>query len=330
MTRMAFGRFSAGALLALTFALVSTTAQPQTAPAGGYPNRLIKIIVPYSAGGGTDVVARVIGEKLGERLGQPIIIENKPGAGARLGTEFVATQPADGYTILIAGGSEMAISPLITKVSYSAAKSFEPLSIAIEMPLILLVPPNHPAKTPQELVAWAKANPDKSNYATTAPGFTLPAELFKLRTGTPAVAITFRSAAEGSVGLMTGAASMAFFTPPGIVHLVKEGKLRALAVTTGTRSPDLPDVPTLKELGIDITVTNWNGFFVPAGTPKPIVDKLATELRNIVLNTDVRDKLKNMFTLPVGKTPAETARHIETDLALWKNVIDTAELKFDN
>jgi tripartite-type tricarboxylate transporter receptor subunit TctC len=124
MTRMAFGRFSAGTLLALTFALVSTTAQAQTAPAGAYPNRLIKIIVPYSAGGGTDVVARVIGEKLGERLGQPIIIENKPGAGARLGTEFVATQPADGYTILIAGGSEMAISPLIAKVNYSAATSF--------------------------------------------------------------------------------------------------------------------------------------------------------------------------------------------------------------
>ena len=313
-------------LLALAFSL---EAHAQGNPAA-YPNRFIKIIVPYSAGGGTDVVARVVGEKLAERLGQPVVVENKPGAGARLGTEFVATQPADGYTILIAGGSEMAISPLIYKTSYTALTSFVPLTIAIEMPLILLVPPNHPAKTAAELVAWAKANPDKSNYATTAPGFTLPAELFKLKTGMPAVAITFRSANEGSVALMNGAATMATFTPPGVVNLVKDGKLRALAVTTAARSPDLPDVPTMKELGIDIDITNWNGFFVPAGTPQPVVDRLVTELRHVVLNTDVRDKLKAMFTLPVGKTPQQTVQHIENDLKVWKGVIDAAKLTFAN
>src|SRR5205814_4019449 len=125
-------------------------------------------------GGGTDVVARVIGEKLGERLGQPVIVENKPGAGARLGTDFVAGQPADGYTLLIAGGSEMAISPLIYKTNYAPLTSFAALTIAIEMPLLLLVPPDHPARTAQELIAWAKAHPEKSNYATTAPGFTMP------------------------------------------------------------------------------------------------------------------------------------------------------------
>ena len=286
--------------------------------------------MPYSAGGGTDVVARVVADKLGERLGQPVVIENKPGAGARLGTEYVAKEPADGYTLLIAGGSEMAISPLIYKTNYTALKSFVPLTIAIEMPLILLAPPDHPAKTAKELIAWAKANPQKSNYATTAPGFTLPAELFKLRTGIPAVAITYKSAAEGSVGLMTGGASMAFFTPPGIVNLVQEGKLRALAVTTAARSADLPDVPTLKELGIDIDITNWNGFFVPAGTPQPIVDRLQTELRHVVLETDARDKLKNLFTTPVGLSHDETVRHIEHDLALWREVIDKAKLTFAN
>lgn len=311
------------------FAL-SLPAQAQGNPTAGYPNRFVKIIVPYSAGGGTDVVARVIGERLAERLGQPVVIENKPGAGARLGTEFVATQPADGYTILIAGGSEMAISPLIYKTSYDGQKSFIPLTIAIEMPLILLVPPNHSAKTPKDLVAWAKSNPDKSNYATTAPGFTLPAELFKLRTGTPAVAITFKSANEGSVALMSGEASMAFFTPPGIVNQVKAGKLRALAVTTPTRSPDLPEVPTLQEVGIDMNITNWNGFFLPAGTPKPIVDKLTAELRHVVLNTDVKDKLRNMFTNPVGLTPEDSAKRIEGDTSLWRDVIAKAQLKFGN
>ena len=295
-----------------------------------YPNKFIKIIVGYAAGGGTDVVARVVGEKLSERLGQPVVIENKPGGGARLAVEYVATQPPDGYTILIGGGSELAISPLIYKTGYSPLTSFVPLTIAIEMPLILLVPPNHPAKTAPELVAWAKANPDKSNYGTTAPGFTLPAELFKLRTGAPGVAIYFKSAAEGAIGLMNGAVSWATFTPPGIVNLVKDGKLRALAVTTEARSPDLPDVPTMKELGIDITITNWNGFFVPTGTPQPIADKLAVELRHIVLNTEVKDKLRGMFTNPVGKTPAETTRHIENDMTVWKGVIETAKLKFGN
>ena len=189
-------------------------------------------------------------------------------------------------------------------------------------PLILLVPPNDPAKSATELITWAKSNPDKSNYATTAPGFTLPAELFKLRTGTPAVAITFKSANEGSVALMSGEASMAFFTPPGIVNQVKAGKIRALAVTTSTRSPDLPD--------IDIDITNWNGFFLPAGTPQPIVDKLTAELRQVVLNTDAKDKLRSMFTNPVGLTPQQSAKRIETDTALWKDVISKAQLKFGN
>jgi tripartite-type tricarboxylate transporter receptor subunit TctC len=314
-----------GVIIALLLAALTSPALAQ-----GYPSRPVHIIVGYSAGGGTDVVARVIGDKLTERLGQPVIVENKPGAGARLAVDYVASQPSDGYTILIGGGSELAISPLIYKTNYAPLTSFVPLTIAIEMPLILLVPPSHPAKTAAELVAWAKANPDKSNYATTAPGFTLPAELFKLRTGAPGVAITYKSAGEGAVALMDGAAAWATFTPPGIVNLVKEGKLRALAVTTSARSPDLPDVPTMKELGIDIDITNWNGFFVPAGTPKPVADRLATELRDIVLNSDVKAKLRGMFTNPVGKTPEQTTHHIENDLKVWKSVIDAANLKFGN
>jgi tripartite-type tricarboxylate transporter receptor subunit TctC len=297
---------------------------------GGYPNRPVRIIVGYAAGGGTDVVARVIGEKLSERIGQPVIVENRPGGGARIAVDYVAAQPADGYTILIGGGSELSISPLIYKTNYSPLTSFVPLTIAIEMPLILLVPPDHPATTATELVAWAKANPDKSNYATTAPGFTLPAELFKLQTGAPGVAIYYKSAAEGAIALMNGAASWATFTPPGIVNLVKQGKLRALAVTTASRSPDLPDTPTMKELGLDIEIANWNGFFLPAGTPAPIAERLTSELREIVLNSEVKDKLRGMFTVPVGKTSADTTRHIEAEMKVWKAVIEKAQLKFSN
>ena len=208
----------------------------------------------------------------------------------------------------------MAISPLIYKTNYAPLTSFVPLTIAIEMPLILLVPPDHPAKTAKELVAWAKANPDKSNYATTAPGFTLPAELFKLRTGAPGVAITYKSAAEGAVALMGGASAWATFTPPGIVNLVKEGKLRALAVTTATRSPDLPDVPTMKELGIDIDITNWNGFFVPAGRRSSIADKLTTELRHVVLgHRGATASCGGCSPRRSARRRTETVRHIEND-----------------
>jgi tripartite-type tricarboxylate transporter receptor subunit TctC len=314
--------------LAATAAAVLSCKSAQAQ--GGYPNKPVRIIVGYAAGGGTDVVARVIGDKLAERLGQPVVIENRPGGGARIAVDYVATQHPDGYTILIGGGSELSISPLIYKTNYSPLTTFIPLTIAIEMPLILVAPPDHPAKTAIELVAWAKANPDKSNYATTAPGFTLPAELFKLQTGAPGVAIYYKSAAEGAIALMNGAASWATFTPPGIVNLVKEGKLRALAVTTAARSPDLPDTPSMKELGLDIDISNWNGFFLPTGTPEPISDRLTRELRDIILRTEVRDKLRGMFTVPVGKTPAETARHIEAEMKVWKGVIDKAQLKFAN
>jgi tripartite-type tricarboxylate transporter receptor subunit TctC len=197
------------------------------------------------------------------------------------------------------------------------------------MPLILLVPPNHPAKTAPELVAWARPIPTNRTMPPRRRDSPCRPNCSSSDRA-PGVAIYFKSAAEGAIGLMNGAASWATFTPPGIVNLVKDGKLRALAVTTEARSPDLPDVPTMKELGIDITITNWNGFFVPTGTPQPIADKLAVELRHVVLNTEVKDKLRGMFTNPVGKTPAETTRHIENDMTVWKDVIETAKLKFGN
>ena len=320
-----------GSAFVLLLAAAAAIAGNDKADAQGrYPNRPLRIIVGYAAGGGTDAVARVIGEKLSERIGQPVIIENKPGGGARLAVDYVAAQPADGYTILISGGSELSISPLIYKTNYSPLTSFVPLTIAIEMPLILLASPDHPARTAPELVAWAKANPGKSNYATTAPGFTLPAELFKLQTGAPGVAIYYKSAAEGAVALENGAVSWATFTPPGIVNRVKQGKLRALAVTTAARSPDLPDTPTMKELGLDIEIANWNGFFLPAGAPRPIAERLTNEMREIILNSEVKNKLRGMFTVPVAKTSADSTRHIEAEMKVWKAVIENARLKFDN
>jgi len=224
----------AAALALLRLALASSGAAAQGNQA--YPNKFLRLIVPYAAGGGTDVVGRVVTGKLTKRLSQPIVVDNRPGGDARVGVKYAATQPGDGYTILIAGGNEMAINPLIYNVNYKSLQSFLPLTIAIEMPLILLVPVNHPAKSVAELIAWSKANPEKSNYATTAAGFTLPFDLFKLRTGAVATRVAYRSGADGSVALLNGTAQMAMFTPPGIANQVKNGQMRALAVTSPTRS----------------------------------------------------------------------------------------------
>ena len=305
--------------------LVRQRAQAQ----GDYPNKPLRIIVGYAAGGGTDVVARVIGDKLSQRLGQPVVIENRPGGGARIAVDYVASQPADGYTILIGGGSELSISPLIYKTNYSPLTSFVPLTIAIEMPLILLASPRHPAKTAIELIAWAKANPEielRDHRARLhAAGRAVQAADRRARCRH---LLQERRRRRDRADERRGA--WATFTPPGIVNLVKQGKLRALAVTTAARSPDLPDTPTMKELGLDIDIANWNGFFLPAGSPQPIVDRLTNELRDIVLITEVKDKLRGMFTVPVGKTPADTTRHIESEMMVWKAVIDKAQLKFAN
>jgi len=314
-------------LLAI-LALCATFATPVSAQAD-YPSKVIRMIVGFAAGGGNDIFARIIATKLAERTGWTVIIENKPGAGGRLAADYAAKEAPDGYTVLVGASGAMAIGPIIYKTGYDTLKSFEPVTMIADFPLILVVHPDHPARTVQELVAWTKANPDKANYSTSSPAFTLPTELFKLRTGAKGVGIPYKSSGEMLLGVISGNASMAIIDPPPTTAQVQAGKLRALAVTGAMRTRELPDVPTLGEAGVpDVVVGLWSGFFVPTGTPKPIIDKLSHELREIILNTAVRDQLIGMAVNPAGNSPEEFRHLIAEEIKMWQAVVKEGNLKF--
>jgi tripartite-type tricarboxylate transporter receptor subunit TctC len=313
-------------LFALLVLLIAQPAQAQ----GDYPNRTIRIVVGFAAGGGNDIFARLVGAKLQELLGQSVIIENKPGAGARLANEYVANQPPDGYTLLVAASGGMSISAAIyPKLGYHPTKSFVPLTMIANFPLILVIPANHPARTVPELVAWMKANPDKSNYATSSPAFTIATELFKLKTGAPGQAIPYKGSGESLVAVIGGQTVLTIADGPPTVPLVKGGQVRALAVTGAVRSPELPDVPTMAEIGFpDVNTGLWSGVFVPAGTPAAIVSKLEDALRRAIADPDVSAKLRAMAVTPGGGPSQEFRAMIDADIKTVSDVVKAANLTF--
>jgi tripartite-type tricarboxylate transporter receptor subunit TctC len=313
------------AILALCSVLTVTPASAQ----GDYPNKVIRMIVGFAAGGGNDIFARLIAQRLTERTGWTVIIENKPGAGGRLAADYAAKEAPDGYTILVGASGAMAIGPIIYKTGYDTLKSFEPVTMIADFPLILVVKPDHPAKTAKELVEWTKANPGKANYSTSSPAFTLPTELFKLRSGATGVAIPYKSSGEMLLGVISGNAAMAIIDPPPTTAQVQAGKLRALAVTGAKRTRELPDVPTMAEAGIPgVQVGLWSGFFVPAGTPKPVIEKLAKELREVILNSAARDQLVAMAVNPSGNSPEEFRKLIADEIKMWQQVVHEGKLEF--
>jgi tripartite-type tricarboxylate transporter receptor subunit TctC len=319
------------ALAAAVFAGFGGAARAQNDPAASYPNRTIKIVVGFAAGGGNDIIARIIGQKLQDSLGQPVIIENKVGAGGRLAAEAVMASPPDGYTLLVGASGAMSIIPAISvKPPYETLKSFAPISMIASFPLILAVYPSHPAKNVQELVAWMKANPDKSNYATSSSGFTLATELFKLKTGAPATAIPYKSSNESLVSVIGQQSLLTIVDPPPTTPMVKGGQVRALAVTSAKRLEDLPDVPTMAEAGVaGIDVGLWSGVFAPAGTPPGIVKKLEAEFRKMMQAPDVKEKFKAMATPVVGGSAADFAHTIEVETKMWGDVGRLANVKLE-
>src|SRR5664280_1337066 len=254
------------AVSALLVLFAGGAAQAQS----DYPSRPIRVIVGFAAGGGNDIFARLIMQKFQEQTGATTVIENKPGAGGRISSEYAAHQPPDGYTVLVAATGQMAVAAAIyPNLTYHPTKSFIPLNMIASFPLILVVPANHPAKTVKELVAWAKAHPDKSNYGTSAPPFTIATELLKLKTGMPGVAIPFKGTNESNLCVVSEQCLFTISDGPPAIPLVKGGKSRALAVTGAERSPELPDVPSMAEVGYpEVDTQLWSGFFVPAGTKK--------------------------------------------------------------
>jgi len=314
-------------MVAVLLLAAITPAAAQSA----YPARPIRLIVGYAAGGGSDLIARVVGAKLSEILHQSVIVENRPGASARLAAEYVTHQPADGYTLLVSPIGAISIAAaVLPNLKYSPTKSFVPLAMICDIPLFMVVRADNPAKTLKEFIAWMKEHPDRANYSSSSPAFTIVTELLKLKSGMPGTMIPYKSSAEMNLAVVSGQAAMTIADGPPTIPLVKGGKERALAVTTAERSPDLPGVPTMIEAGYpEVTATFWNGAFAPAGTPPAVVAKLQKAWSEAVHDPGVAGKLKAMALVPSNATPAQFATIIERDIVKFRGVVQAAGLKFE-
>ncbi|HVZ54190.1 MAG TPA: tripartite tricarboxylate transporter substrate binding protein [Pseudolabrys sp.] len=315
----------AGVLAAGLAALATAPAQAED-----FPSRPIRFIVGFAAGGGNDLFARLVLQKFQEQTGSTAIVENKVGAGGRIAAEYVSKQAADGYTVLVGATGQISVATAIfPHLNYNGMKSFIPLNMIASFPLILVVSANHPAKNVKELVAWAKANPDKANYGTSSPAFTIATELLKLKSGMPGVAIPYKSSNESNLCVVAGQCLLTISDGPPAIPMIKGGKTRALAVTGRERSPELPDVPSMVEAGYpDVNMHLWSGFFVPAGTPEPIVKKLTAELGRALADQHVQDGLKKMAVTPGGPSGDAFGKVIASDIETFSEVVKAANLKF--
>ena len=315
----------------LAFALAALGALPAVADEA-YPTRPITLIVPFSPGGGTDIAARLLATRLGLRLGKPVVVDNRAGAGGLVGADLVAKAKPDGYTLFFANVGTQSINPWLYKMPYDADKAFAPVSLFAELPFALVINPNIPAKTPKDLVSLAKAAPDKYTFASSGNGGAphLTAEIFQQATGIQLRHVPYKGGGPAMADLIAGHVDMLFASVLETSGYVKSGKLRALAVTSAQRSPVLPDVPTLAEQGVSNADSgSWTAVLAPAGTPADIVDKLAAGIKAIVQVPEVREQLTAQGAIPRGTTPAELQKVIEADKARYGQVIKTRGVRLE-
>ena len=311
-------------------ALVSVALFAFPALAQDYPSRPVRLVVPFAAGGPNDIIARLVGGRLSEALGQPIVVENRPGAGGNIGTDFVAKAPPDGYTLLSAGPGSLIINPLLGSVPYDTARDFAPVSLMASAPNVLVVHPSVPAKSVKELIALARARPRQLNYASGGPGSTphLSGALFAVMAGIDIVHVPYKGTGPASADLLGGQVQMAFFGIPPLLPHIKSGKLRALAVTGMRRSPELPEVPTMHEAALPgYEVSPWYGLLAPAGTSRAIITRLNAEVARVVRSADMKEKLAVQGAEAAGGTPEEYAAVIRADTATWARVIRDAGIR---
>jgi len=316
-------RFRSAALCLLFFAASTCAQEP-------YPGKPVRIIVGYSAGGGNDLIVRVMAPRLSEGLGQPIIIENKPGAQAIIACEYVAKASPDGYTLLMGPTGPMAMNPATySKLPYSPQRDFAPISQIGQFPLIVAVGASLPVRSVKELIEYAKANPAKVNYAASAAAFQIATELFKQKTGTDFVHIPYKGSGESVQAVIAGQVTMTIVDPPPVSGPLRAGTARGLAITAAQRHPSWPDLPTLAEQGIDVEVGLWTAFFAPARTPPAIVARLQKEVARVVRLPDVREGLGRLGVDPVGGSPEELGRVLARDIEKWTAVARAANIRND-
>jgi tripartite-type tricarboxylate transporter receptor subunit TctC len=302
-------------------ASLATLVPAQSWAQAAWPNKPVRIVVPYAPGGANDILARVLAEKLSPVLGQPVLVENKPGAGAMVGSDFVAKAAPDGYTLLMAASGPMVFNPvLVAKLPYNPLTDLAPISIVGSFPLILAVNESSSAKTFKDLVALSKASPDKSNYSYPAASFQLIMELVKARSGLKALNVPYQGSAPSINAVLTQEVQMTLIDSGPIAALVKSGKLRALAVTSEQRLASYAQVPTLKEQGIDLAVNLWSGLLAPTGTPEPILKRLQEEVARIMALPDVAERMAKLDIRPLGTSSADMGKTMASEIQLWSQV----------
>jgi tripartite-type tricarboxylate transporter receptor subunit TctC len=324
-------KLSRRTFLHLVAGAAALSLAPRLARAQAYPSRPVRWIVPFPPGGGTDIVARLMGQWLSERLGQPFVIENRPGAGTNIGTEAVVRAPPDGYTLLLVASVNTINTTLYDRLSFNFIRDIAPVASIIRQPLIMLVNPSLPVKTVPEFIAYAKANPGKINMASAGNGTSqhVAGELFKIMAGIDMVHVPYRGTAPALTDLLGGQVQVYFATQGPSIGYIRAGKLRALAVTTAARSEALPDLPTVGEFLPGFEASLVYGLGAPKSTPAEIVDKLNKEINAALSDPKINARLADMDGMALALSPADFGKLIADETEKWGKVIRAANIKLD-
>jgi tripartite-type tricarboxylate transporter receptor subunit TctC len=320
-------RFISPLLASLALLGLGPNAQAQN-----WPSKPISLIVPFPSGGTTDVLARAVGQELSAALGQPVVVESKPGAGSTLGADYVAKAKPDGHILLMGAVHHTIASSVYKKIPYDFQKDLAPISVVAMVPNVLVINPATPAKNVAELVALAKAQPGKYSFGSNGNGTAqhLIGAQFESMGAVELLHVPYKGSGPLTTDLLGGQVQMSFDTITPVLPHIKAGKLRALAVTTGKRSPSLPDVPTLDEAGLKgFDIGTWFGLLAPAGTPAPVIERISSEITRIVARPDFRKKLEDIGANPVGNSPSQMARQIKEDTERFAKLVRDAKVTIE-